>query len=105
MLGVEMSEEVVVIKTSTTRRRAIEGSIGVLAGLTFACLNGPWLLSWLYKPLSSGAISCGPAVDDALSYFVRVQIAFGLGGGALLLVASFFFRRALRKRREGAATT
>ena len=99
-----MSEEVVVVRTSTTRRRAIEGSVGVLAGLTFACLNGPWLLSWLYKPLSSGAISCGPAVDDALSYFVKVQLAFGLGGGVLLLLASFFIRRALRKRHEGSAT-
>jgi hypothetical protein len=97
--------EVVVVKTSTTRRRAVEGSLGVLLGLAFACVNGPWLLSWLYKPLSSGALSCGPTVNDALAYFVQLQLMFGLAGGALLLIASFFVRRALRKRREGTAAS
>jgi hypothetical protein len=98
-----MSEEIVVVKTSTTRRRAIEGSLGVLAGIVFACLNGPWLLSLLYTPPSGDALSCGPTVSNALAYFVKLQLGLGLAGGALLLLGSFFVRRALRKRREGAA--
>jgi hypothetical protein len=44
-------------------------------------------------------------VNDALAYFVQLQLMFGLAGGALLLIASFFVRRALRKRREGTAAS
>ncbi|HKY38988.1 MAG TPA: hypothetical protein VJN18_23780 [Polyangiaceae bacterium] len=95
-----MSEAIVEVKASLLRRRAIEGSLGILAGVVFACLNGPWLLSLLYKPLGSSAVSCGPDVDNALSYFVKVQLAAGLVGGVVFLVGSFFFRRTLRKRRE-----
>lgn len=98
-----MSDEVVVIKTSATRRRAIEGALGVLAGIVFACLNGPWLLSLLYTPPSGDALSCGPTVSNALAYFVKLQIIFGLVGGSLLLVGSFLVRRALRRRHDGGA--
>ena len=100
MLRPLMSEAIVEVKASLLRRRAIEGSLGILAGVVFACLNGPWLLSLLYKPLGSSAVSCGPDVDNALSYFVKVQLAAGLVGGVVFLVGSFFFRRTLRKRRE-----
>jgi hypothetical protein len=95
-----MAEQVVVVaKSSPTRRRAVEGALGVLAGLVFACLNGPWLLSLLYTP-PSGTISCGPPVTDALSYFVKLQLISGLIGGVFLLVVSFLLRRMWRKRRE-----
>lgn len=103
MLGFLMSEEIVVVKTSATRRRAIEGSLGILAGIVLACLNGPTLLSWFYTPPAGDALSCGPTINNALAFFVKLQIAFGLVGGALLLVGSFLVRRALRKRGEGAA--
>ena len=88
------------VKPSILRRRAVEGSLGVLVGVVFACLNGPWLLSLLYKPLGSSAVSCGPDVDNALSYFVKVQLGAGLVGGVMFLVGSFFFRRMLRRRRD-----
>ena len=98
--GGPMAEEVVVVtKSSPTRRRAIEGALGILVGLVFACLNGPWLLSLLYTP-PSGTISCGPPVTDALNYFVKLQLGFGLLGGVFLLVASFLLRRMWRKRRQ-----
>jgi hypothetical protein len=102
MLDAPMSEAIVALqaKPSLLRRRAIEGSLGILAGVVFACLNGPWLLSLLYKPLGSSAVSCGPDVDNALSYFVKVQLGAGLIGGVVFLVGSFFFRRTLRQRRE-----
>jgi hypothetical protein len=98
-----MPDEVVVIKSSPTRRRAIEGSLGILAGIVFACFNGPTLLSWFYTPPAGDALSCGPTINNALAFFVQLQLGFGLVGGALLLVGSFLVRRALRKRGQGGA--
>jgi hypothetical protein len=98
-----MAEEVVVVpKPSRLRRRAVEGSLGILAGIVIACLNGPWLVSRLYTPLSSDAatVSCGTPVTNALAYFVKLQLLCGLLGGAFILAMSFLFRRMLRKRRE-----
>jgi hypothetical protein len=96
-----MAEEVVVVsKTSPVRRRAIEGAVGMLAGLVLACLNGPWLVSKLYRPLSGNADVCGQPVTEALSYFVKLQLISGAIGGSILVLVSFLFRRMLRKRRE-----
>ena len=96
-----MPEEVVLAtKPNLLRRRAIEGSIGMLVGLVIACLNGPWLVSKLYRPLSGNADVCGQPVAEALTYFVQLQLVSGLIGGAFLLVVSFLFRRTLRKRKE-----
>ena len=97
-----MAEEVVVVtKNNPLRRRAIEGSLGILAGIVIACLNGPWLVSRLYTPLSSEAtVSCGVPVTNALDYFVKLQLISGLLGGGFILLISFLFRRMLRKRRE-----
>jgi hypothetical protein len=101
-----MAEEVVVVsKTSPIRRRAIEGAVGMLAGLVIACLNGPWLVSKLYRPLSGNADVCGQPVTEALSYFVNLQLVSGLIGGSIILVMSFLFRRTLRKRREARTAT
>ena len=100
MLGALMTEAIVEVKASPLRRRAIEGSLGMLVGVVFACLNGPWLLSLLYTPPSGDALSCGPTVDNALSYFVKLQLVAGVVGGAAILVGSFLFRRMLRERRE-----
>ena len=72
----------------------------MLAGVVFACLNGPWLLSLLYTPPSGDALSCGPTVNNALAYFVKLQLIAGFVGGVVILIGSFFFRRMLRKRRE-----
>jgi len=96
-----MAEEVVVVtKTRPLRRRAVEGAVGMLTGLVIACLNGPWLVSKLYRPLSGNADVCGQPVTEALSYFVKLQLFAGLAGGAFILLVSFLFRRMLRKRRE-----
>jgi hypothetical protein len=96
-----MSEEVVVIsKQSPTKRRLVEGSIGALAGIVLACVNGPWLISLWYKPPSGDAFNCSGTVSDALVHFVKLQLTAGLVGGGIILLVSFFFRRMLRKRRE-----
>ncbi len=101
MLPGDMAEAVVVVsKSSPLRRRAVEASLGLLAGIVIACLNGPWLLSLLYTPPSGDALSCGPTVNNALAYFVKLQLVSGAIGGALLLLASFLVRRLLRQRRE-----
>jgi len=99
-----MAEEVVVVsKAHPVRRRAIEGAIGVLAGVVLACVNGPWLLSLLYTPPSGDALSCGPTVNNALAYFVKLELGFGIFFGALVLAGSFLIRRILKKRREASA--
>jgi hypothetical protein len=96
-----MAEAVVIAsKPSPVRRRAIEGSLGLLAGIVLACLNGPSLLSLLYTPPSGDALSCGPTVSNALAYFVRLQLISGVIGGGFVLLISFLVRRMLRKRRE-----
>lgn len=103
MLSGPMSEQVVVVsKGSPVRRRAIEGALGILVGIVFACMNGPWLLSLLYTS-PRGNTLCGNDVNDALAYFVKLQLGLGLAGGAFLLLASFLVRRVWRKR--GAAST
>jgi hypothetical protein len=103
MLGQPMTEAVVVVaKPNPVRRRAVEGALGVLAGVVFACLNGPWLLSLLYTS-PRGNTLCGNDVNDALAYFVKLQLTFGILGGIALLLGSFLFRRMLRRRREASA--
>lgn len=96
-----MAEEVVVVaKTNPVKRRAIEGAVGMLAGLVLACLSGPAFVSFWYKPPSGDAFSCAGTVNDALSYFVKLELFAGVLGGAFILLVSFLFRRMLRKRRE-----
>ncbi len=96
-----MAEEVVVItKTNPVKRRAIEGAVGMLAGLVLACLSGPAFVSFWYKPPSGDAFNCAGTVNDALSYFVKLELFAGVLGGAFILLVSFLFRRMLRKRRE-----
>lgn len=92
-------QAVVVTKSSPVRRRAVEGALGILLGLMVACLNGPALLSLLYTP-PSASLSCGPTVTEALAYFVKLQLSFGLIGGAIILLASFLLRRMWRRRQE-----
>jgi hypothetical protein len=104
MLAVRsMSEEIVVEKSNPLRRRAIEGAVGTLVGLVIACLGGPQLVSFLYKPPSGDAFNCAGTVSEALSYFIRLQLTAGLIGGALLLTSSFLVRRMWKKRREARA--
>ena len=101
-----MAEAVVIAtKPSPLRRRGIEGAIGMLVGIVVACLNGPWLLSLLYTPPSGDALSCGPTVNNALAYFVKLQLVSGVIGGGFILAASFLVRRMLRKRREARTAT
>jgi hypothetical protein len=96
-----MAEEVVVVsKTSPVRRRAIEGAVGMLAGLVLACLSGPAFVSFWYKPPSGDAFSCAGTVTEALAYFVKLELVAGIVGGAFILLVSFLLRRLLWKRRE-----
>ena len=96
-----MAEEVLVVtKTHPVRRRALEGAVGMLAGLVIACLSGPAFVSFWYKPPSGDAFSCAGTVTEALAYFVELELFAGVAGGVFILLMSFLFRRMLRKRRE-----
>jgi hypothetical protein len=95
-----MAEEVVVAKPNLVRRRAIEGAVGMLAGLVLACLAGPAFVSFWYKPPSGDAFNCAGTVTEALAYFVKLELFAGMLGGAFILLTSFLLRRMLRKRRE-----
>lgn len=104
MLQRLMAEEVLVVnRPNPVKRRLVEGSIGALLGLGFACVNGPWLLSLLYTPPSGDALSCGPTVSNALAYFVKLQLTAGLIGGGVLVLISFLLRRMWRNRATGNA--
>lgn len=82
------------------RRTLYELGSGLGLGFLAACFIGPTLVSKYYQPLSKDAISCGPAVDDALGGFVRVQLIMALVGATGVWLVLFLIRRAMRRRRE-----
>lgn len=98
-------EDLTATKPNLLRRRTVEGSLGILAGVLLACLNGPWLLSLLYTPPSGDSLSCGPTVNNALAYFVKLELILGLVGGTSFVVISFLVRRFWRKRRARATAS
>ncbi len=70
-------------------------------GKTFAgaCVKGPTLVSWLFKPLQD-SFSCSGSVNEALTQFVELQFGMAALGGVLALVVLFMWRRFFRKRAE-----
>lgn len=99
-----MPEAVIVApKPSPLKRRGIEGAVGMLAGLVIACLSGPQFVSFWYKPPSGDAFNCAGTVNEALAYFVKLQLFAGLVGGGIILLISFLVRRLWRKRQQARA--
>ena len=104
MLLASMAEAVVLApKPSHLKRRGVEGVVGMLAGLVLACLSGPQFVSFWYKPPSGDAFNCAGTVNDALAYFVKLQLFAGVVGGGIILLLSFFLRRMWRKRQQARA--
>ena len=81
------------------RRTLLVACVGVILGFAIACLKGPTLVSYLFKPLQD-SFSCAGSVDQALTQFVQLQLGFALLGAVLALVALFFWRRFFRRRAE-----
>jgi hypothetical protein len=81
------------------RRVLLIASLGVIVGFAFACIEGPRLVSLLFKPLQD-SFSCAPTVNQALSQFVSLQLTCAGVGAAAALAGQFFWRRFLRRRAE-----
>lgn len=81
------------------RRTWLVACVGVILGFAGACLQGPELVSLLFKPLQD-SFSCSGSVNLALNQFVKLQLTFAVLGGALGLSGLFFWRRFFRQRAE-----
>ena len=87
------------ISKSNHRRTLLGACVGIILGFAGASMEGPELVSLLFKPLQD-SFSCSPSVNLALTQFVRLQLTCAVIGGALALVAMFFWRRFFRRRAE-----
>jgi len=83
--------------TGTHRRSLLVACIGVIFGFSFACVKGPTLVSWLFKPLQD-SFSCSASVNQALTQFVELQLTCAVVGAVSALAGLFFWRRFLRRR-------
>ena len=73
------------------RRTLLALCVGVILGFAGACVKGPTLVSWLFKPLQD-SFSCSGSVNEALTQFVELQFA-----RIVRQLRSFFRRRAEAK--------
>jgi len=81
------------------RRTLLIACVGVILGFTGATLEGPELVSLLFKPLQD-SFSCSGSVNLALSQFVKLQLTCAVLGAVLALVGTYFWRRFFRRRAE-----
>lgn len=94
------------ISKTNHRRTLLALCVGVILGFAGACVKGPTLVSWLFKPLQD-SFSCSGSVNEALTQFVELQFAMAVIGGVLALTLQFFWRRFFRRRaaaKSGAAS-
>ena len=86
--------------TKNNRRRTLlVACVGIILGFAGASVQGPELVSLLFKPLQD-SFSCSGSVNLALTQFVRLQLTCAVLGAALALLVLFFWRRFLRRRAE-----
>jgi tetrahydromethanopterin S-methyltransferase subunit F len=83
---------------SLTKRTVLEVGVGLAVGFVLACVFGPSLLSTIYKPLSQDAFSCAGSVEQALAYFVKLELGMAAVGGIGLAVGLRFLRRLFRRK-------
>jgi len=81
------------------RRTLLIACVGVILGFTGATIEGPELVSLLFKPLQD-SFSCSGSVNLALSQFVKLQLTCAVVGAVLALVGTYFWRRFFRRRAE-----
>lgn len=81
------------------RRTLLIACLGVILGFAGATVEGPELVSLLFKPLQD-SFSCSGSVNLALSQFVKLQLTCAVLGAVLALVGTFFWRRFFRRRAE-----
>lgn len=88
---------------SPVKRTVLEVGVGLAVGFVLACVFGPGLLSTIYKPISQDAFSCAGSVEQALAYFVKLELGLAAIGGVGVAVGMHFVRRMFRKK-DNAAT-
>jgi hypothetical protein len=81
------------------RRTLLIACVGIILGFTGATVEGPEMVSLLFKPLQD-SFSCSSSVNLALSQFVKLQLTCAVLGAVLALVGVFFWRRFFRRRAE-----
>jgi hypothetical protein len=81
------------------RRTLLVACVGIILGFAGASVQGPELVSLLFKPLQD-SFSCSGSVNLALTQFVRLQLTCAVLGAALALLVLFFWRRFMRRRAE-----
>ena len=87
------------VSKNNRRRTWLVACVGVILGFTFACMKGPTLVSWLFKPLQD-SFSCSGSVNEALTQFVELQLGCAVLGAVVALAGLFFWRRFFRRRAE-----
>lgn len=87
------------VSKNNRRRTLLVACLGVIVGFLGACVKGPTLVSWLFKPLQD-SFSCSGSVNQALTQFVELQFGCAVMGALLSLVGLFFWRRFFRRRAE-----
>ena len=73
---------------------------GIILGLGGAMSKGPWLVSLASQSLIQNQLSCSPSINEALTVFVEIELAFAVIGGICALLVVFFWRRFFRRRAE-----
>jgi hypothetical protein len=67
--------------------------IGVVLGDVLWSLLGPALVGWWSGPLLAGGLSCGPTVERAVFFFVKVEVGVAIASGLLTMLFVTFVRR------------
>jgi hypothetical protein len=70
--------------------------VGVVIGDVLWSLLGPALVGWWSGPLLSGGLSCGPTVERAVMFFVKVELGVAIVVGLLTMLFVSFVRRKFR---------
>jgi hypothetical protein len=70
---------------------------GVVLGVVLWSLIGPMAVGWWSGPLLADGLSCGPTVERAVVFFVKVELGAAVVGGLLTLLFVSFVRRKISR--------
>ena len=70
--------------------------VGIVLGVVLWSLLGPALVGWWSGPLLQGGLSCGPTVERAVLFFVKVEVGVALVVGLLTMLLVTFVRRKVK---------
>ena len=82
---------------SSSSRILVPLVVGNLLGIVGWSLLGPAAVGWWSGPLLADGLSCGPTVERAVMFFVKVELGAALAGGLFTLLFVSFVRRKLNR--------